>query len=438
MRGAIAILFFYVHLCSVNAEILQLERIAAGLDRPVFVSSAPGDNTRIFIVEQHTGNILVHDTTTGQTNASPFLTVNGISTGSEQGLLGLAFHPDYSENGFFYTNSTTAGETVIQRFEVLGGDPDIADPNSAHQVLSFSQPQSNHNGGWMDFGPDGFLYVGTGDGGGGHDNGSGHTTGIGNAQDLMDNLHGKILRIDVNGDDFTSDPDQNYSIPASNPFVGSGGDDEIWAYGLRNPWRSSFDRVTGDLIIGDVGQSTREEINFQYASSLGGENYGWRLREGTISTPTGGVGGAFPPDGVDPIYEYPNGSGPTEGIAVTGGYVYRGPVDSLEGSYLFGDFSGRLWSFEFDSSSPNDFDGMNIVDFTDWTDSIETDIGTLDTVSSFGEDESGDLYVVDLDGDVFRVQAVIPEPKSVVFFISMIVIFMTLIKFTKLRSGRSH
>src|SRR5690606_38231904 len=171
------------------------------------------------------------------------------------------------------------------------------------EILSFNQPQPNHNGGWIDFGPnDGYLYIATGDGGGGNDNGTGHTAGTGNAQDTTDNLLGKMLRIDGHGDDFPPDNPRNYAIPEDNPFVGVNGDDEIWSYGLRNPFRSSFDRANGDLWIGDVGQTRREEINYQPADSSGGENYGWRLREGIIPTP-GGVGGSRPEGNVEPIYD---------------------------------------------------------------------------------------------------------------------------------------
>ena len=283
--------------------------------------------------------------------------------------------------------------------------------------MSFNQPQSNHNGGWLGFGPDGFLYVASGDGGSGNDSGTGHTADIGNAQDITNNLLGKILRVDVNGDDFSTDLDRNYAIPATNPFVGVVGDDEIWAYGLRNPWRPSFDRVTGDLYIADVGQNSREEINFQPASSAGGENYGWRLREGTVATPTGGVGAPAPEGSIDPIYEYLRGSGSTEGRSVTGGYVYRGPIPELQGVYFFGDFvNQRIWSFNFDGSDPDLFNGSNITNFTDWTDLITTDIGTINNISSFGENvDTGEAFIVDYGGEIFRVNAVVvPESGSVI------------------------
>src|SRR5262245_3028564 len=299
-------------------------RVASGLDRPVFLTAAPDDYFRVFVVEQHTGQIKILRRPSFSLEATPFLTVPGVSTGEEQGLLGLAFHPDYATNGFFYVYYTDP-DTQVVRYHV-SANPDVADPASATPVLTVPQPQANHNGGWIAFGPDGFLYVALGDGGNSNDSGPGHTATTGNAQDTTDNLLGKILRIDVDGDDFPSDPLRNYAIPADNPFVGGPGDPEIWVYGLRTPWRGRFDRLTDDLYIADVGQDTCEELDVQPATSAGGENYGWRLREGVIATPTGGVGGAKPPGAIDPIFDYPHPStGPCSnpgpgftGSAITG------------------------------------------------------------------------------------------------------------------------
>jgi glucose/arabinose dehydrogenase len=397
-----------------RADDFILERVATGLSRPVFATSPPGDATRLFIVEQFSGNtgrVRILRLATGELLATPFLSLVGVSTGNEQGLLGLAFHPDYASNGHFYVNFTNAtGTTVIRRYSE-DTDPDRADPASATAVLEIGQPQGNHNGGWIGFGPDGFLYVATGDGGGSNDNDGGHTAGIGNSQDTTENLLGKVLRIDVDGDDFPQDPDRNYAIPADNPFVGGPGDDEIWLYGLRHPWRLSFDRETGDLYIGDVGQGSREEIDVQPAGRPGGTNYGWRLREGTIATPGEGVGGPRPPGAVDPIYEYLHGTGDTQGFAVTGGVVYRGPALSLRGRYLFADYlTSRIWSLRWDGSDPLDFDGTNFSEFVDWGDSpsFQPDQGTLAEISSFGEDAQGNLYIASLLGDVFRVTALPP------------------------------
>ena len=394
-------------------------RIASGLARPVFLTASPGDFGRVFVVEQHTGRIRIIHLATGSVDPTPFLTISPVSTGNEQGLLGLAFHPDYATNGLFYVNYTDP-DTQIVRYQV-SADPDVADPGSATPVLSLVQPQTNHNGGWMAFGSDGFLYVATGDGGGSDDNDTGHTEDTGNAQDV-DSLLGKILRLDVDTDGFPADPLRNYGIPASNPFDGGAGADEVWVYGLRNPWRASFDRLTGDLYIGDVGQTRCEELDLQPGTSAGGENYGWRLREGTIETPTGGVGGDPPEGALDPIFDYPHagtgelcsdpGTGFT-GIAITGGYAYRGPAPELDGRYFFADFAtGRLWSLRFDGSHPSSFDGTNYTELTDHTGDPDftPDAGTIGSVSSFGEDAAGNLYVLDLGGEVFF----IPEPPAAV------------------------
>jgi glucose/arabinose dehydrogenase len=396
-------------------------RIASGLARPVFLIAPPGDADRVFVVEQHTGRIRIINLADGSLNTTPFLTVTGLSTGNEQGLLGMAFHPDYGVNGYFYVYFTDPNTNVV-RFQV-SSDPDVADPLSETPVLGFSQPQANHNGGWIGFGPDDHLYIASGDGGGSNDNNNGHTIDTGNAQDLTENLLGKILRIDVDADDFPADLQRNYAIPADNPFVGVAGDDEIWAYGLRNPWRPSFDRATGDLYIADVGQSRCEEIDVQPGTSTGGENYGWRLREGVIATPTGGVGGPPPAGSIDPIFDYPHPgsagsepcSGPGAGFtgnSVTGGVVYRGPIAELAGRYFLADFvTAELWSLRFDGSSPNLFDGTNYTELTNHSGDprFTPDMGTIGSVSSFGEDDAGNLYVLDLnDGEVFFV----PEPTA--------------------------
>lgn len=359
-------------------------RIASGLSRPVFVTAPAGDMSRIFIVEQRsssTGRIrIVKD---GNLLGTPFLSVT-VSTGSEQGLLGLAFHPDYANNGFFYINYTRSdGDTVIARYTV-SGNPDIADSGSAQTVMIIDQPFSNHNGGYLAFGPDGYLYIPTGDGGSGND--------PGNRAQNINELLGKILRVDVNGDDFPGDGNKNYANPPTNPFVGVNGLDEIWAIGMRNPWRCDFDNLTGDLYIGDVGQDVREEIDFQPASSTGGENYGWRCKEGTRCT---GLSGCSCDDTtlVDPIHEYDHGPG----CSVSGGVVYRGAaIAVLPGTYFFSDFcDDRIFSFRYD--------GSNVTEFTDRTAQLTPDVGTIDQVAAFGEDAAGEMYICDLGGEVFKV-----------------------------------
>ena len=382
-----------------QAQDVKSELFATGFSAPVFVTSPPGDANRLFVVEQG-GRIKIVDRSTGDVSSTPFLDVSGqLRTGGERGLLGLTFHPDYANNGLFYVNMSVnsfAGgnhATNIREYRVSAGNPDVADPNSGSTILRFTQPFSNHNGGWIDFGPnDGLLYIATGDGGSGNDPQN-------NAQDITNELLGKMLRIDVNGDDFPGDSNRNYAIPPSNPFVGVTGDDEIWAYGLRNPWRNSFDRATGDLIIGDVGQNAREEIDFQRADSEGGENYGWRLREGTIRTPTGGVGGNPPPGAIEPVYDYGHGGGQFQGNSVTGGYVYRGPIESLQGQYFFGDFiNSKIWSIEIDRDSGNMVDG-SLVDRTG-------QFGNISSIASFGEDAVGNLYVASIFGRIYKI---VPE-----------------------------
>lgn len=402
----------------VRADIEGLQRVASGLTAPIYVTHAPGDSSRLFIA-QRGGEIRILDLTTGLLRPTPFLSTT-VDPSGEGGLLGMAFHPDYDEPGLpgsgkFYLDVTTGSPftTRIREFAVSAIDPDLADP-TPREILSFAQPQTNHNGGWIGFGPvDGHLYIATGDGGAGDDSGTGHTPGTGNAQDVTNNLLGKILRIDVDGDAFPADADRNYAIPPTNPFAGATtGDDEIWAYGLRNPFRASFDRTTGDLWIGDVGQSAREEIDFQPADSEGGENYGWRLREGSLLTPSGGVGGPPPPGNVDPVYEYNRDADAFGGTVVTGGYVYRGPDPDLQGMYFFLDSRNsastaddNYWSF--DPADP--FGTVRNIDAL-----LTPDVGSAQFPVSFGEDALGNLYVAYIaSGEVYRIQTtVVPEPAA--------------------------
>lgn len=373
-----------------KADGVGLERVASGLDRPIFATHAPGDHERLFIVEK-TGTIKILNLHTGTVNATPFLTVPDTDdSDNEEGLLGLAFHPDYANNGKFYINVTVTDgtrRTHIREYTV-SDDPDVASP-TAIEVLAFTQPQSNHNGGWMGFSPnDGYLYIATGDGGGSNDSGSGHTADTGNAQDITNNLLGKMLRIDVDG---TNGSTGNYGVPESNPFVGETGDDEIWSYGLRNPWRASFDRVTGDLWIGDVGQGAKEEIDFQSRTSEGGENYGWRPREGTIATP--GIDDDPITGAIDPIYDYGRGNGDFQGGAVVGGYVYRGSDPDLYGKYVFADtLSGNIWTL-----TPGETPDVDNIESN-----LPPDVGSLPAKVSFGEDADGNLYIVNLGSNSFQ------------------------------------
>ncbi|TWT95966.1 Soluble aldose sugar dehydrogenase YliI precursor [Botrimarina colliarenosi] len=363
----------------------------------------PTDPDRL-LVAGRSGQINAISLSTGA--VTPYLAIPRVNTSGEGGLIGLALDPDYATNGYgyaYYTSSGTGGSALtsqIVRFARDPANPSQGLPESLSSVLSVAQPQSNHNGGWIGFSPnDGHLYISFGDGGGGDDNDTGHTAGTGNALDITNNLLGKILRLDVDGDDFPTDPNRNYAIPADNPFVGATGDDEIWAYGLRNAFRNSFDRETGDLWIADVGQNTREEINFQPGNSPGGENYGWRLREGFIATPSGGVGGAKPAGAIDPVYEYLHGSGEFRGNSVTGGFAYRGPDASLAGDYFFADYaSSRYWKYDPDNLA-------NPV--TNITGDLFSR-GVANNPVSFAEDLSGNLYVLTIGGDVYRIETTPP------------------------------
>jgi glucose/arabinose dehydrogenase len=298
-------------------------QVASGLSNPLYVTAPPADPNRLFIVEQGvsgSARIKILDLTNNTVNTTPFLTIDDLWTGGEQGLLGMAFDPNYATNGKFYVNVTAplgrfdAGVTEIRQYTV-SANPDISETTFT-TVLSLDKPQTNHNGGWIGFSPrageTNNLYIAMGDGGKANDQGLGHGEPGGNAQNTG-SLFGKILRIQV-------DPATGrYTIPANNPFG-----NEVFTYGLRNPFRVSFDRQTGDMLIGDVGQGSREEIDRQLASNPnGGENYGWRLREGTIQTP-GSVGGPPPSGSVEPILDYDRNVGTT----ITGGYVYRGRLAS--------------------------------------------------------------------------------------------------------------
>lgn len=340
--------------------------VAEGFTRPLAVEHA-GDS-RLFVVEQRGVIWIVQD---GQVLPEPFLDIRDRvdDSATEQGLLGLAFHPDFERNGYFYLNYTdAAGDTHIARFQV-SPDRNRADPESQQDVLSFDQPFANHNGGGLAFGPDGYLYIAAGDGGSAGDP-------HGNGQRL-DTLLGKILRVDV-------DSDTPYAIPPDNPFASGGGRPEIWAYGLRNPWRFAFDPLTDDLYIGDVGQNTWEEIDFLPAGAPGGANFGWNLREG--AHPFQGTGG----EGlIDPVAEYDH----SHGCSVTGGLVVRDPsLPAWTGVYLYADYcSGLVWGL---LRGP---DGS-------WRNELLFQTGF--DVSSFGVGPAGEVFLVHHGGSVFRLTPV--------------------------------
>jgi Ca2+-binding RTX toxin-like protein len=374
-----------------SSEMIDAIRVAQGLFSPLFAASPPGDPNRLFIVEQHTGRIRILDLNTNQLNADPFLDLpdGSLAGGGEQGLLGLAFHPNYASNGLFYVNLTNqAGDTEIREYR--RADADHADPASVRQILGFDQPFANHNGGWLGFGPDGMLYIASGDGGSGGDPQN-------NAQNTS-SLLGKVLRIDVNSDGFPNDPARNYAIPANNPFAGATpGADEIWLVGLRNPWRMSFDTATGNLWIGDVGQGAREEIDV-IPAGVGGLNLGWKFKEG-FQTFSGN-----PPAGLtDPILEYDRATPLYSGVSVTGGYVYHGP-GGMDGLYVFGDFaSANLWSVSY---AP----GGQVQDFLNRNAQlVVSGGGDIDQIASFAVDGQGRLYLIGLDGDIHRLS---PRPTA--------------------------
>lgn len=355
---------------------ISLFSVAEGLWSPLYITHAGDGSGRLFVVEQPGVIRIIAD---GRLMATPFLDIRERvgSSGTEQGLLGLAFAPDYARSGHFFVNYTDRdGNSRVSRFSISSA-PDVADPRSEFLVLKIAQPAANHNGGLLLFGPDGYLWIGTGDGGAANDR-------FGNGQN-PETLLGKMLRLDV-----TADGAAPFLIPGDNPWIAADWNDqdmrdEVWAVGLRNPWRYSFDRNTGDLWIADVGQNLYEEVHYVPAGSSGGLNFGWPIMEGTHCFPEEA---ACPRAGLEiPVAEYVHGA---DGCSITGGYVYRGAqFQDLAGVYLYGDYcSGKIWGLTPDGASWRNAEllasGLNI--------------------SSFGEDEAGELYVTDLrGGDVYRI-----------------------------------
>lgn len=362
----------YVLYHAVNAPPIYLAFVAGGFEAPLDLASAHDGSRRLFVVDKP-GQIFVIQPD-GTVNDAPFLDLRSrVSTEIERGLLGLTFSPNYADDGKFYVNYTDLeGDTVVSEFTV-SDDPDIANPNSEQELLWVNQPASNHNGGQIVFGPDGYLWTALGDGGGGISTDD-------NSQDNTD-LHGALIRIDVRN--YNEDDDMPYDIPPDNPFVGGGEDRaEIWAYGLRNPWRFSFDSATGDLYVGDVGESTYEELNYVAAPLQGGYNFGWNITEGLHCNAIEYQDESCDKTGlIPPVLEYPHEGG---NIAITGGFVYRGTaMPKLVGKYLFSDYgSGRIWATSAD-------DG--------WQTTLLIDPPMF--IDSFGVDEQGELYVVDLRTD---------------------------------------
>ncbi len=344
---------------------------------PTYIANAGDGTNRLFIVQQNGYIALVYNS--GTLAPVPFLDIHTRVhyNGSEDGLLSMAFPPNYAAKGYFYVYYTMLdGNNRVSRFHLKPGSPDEADPASETPIISFNHPNySNHNGGQLAFGADGDLYISTGDGGGGGDP-------AGNAQNPASPL-GKLLRIDVESGVAP------YKIPATNPYTQTAPyRGEIWALGLRNPWRFSFDRLTHDLYIGDVGQDAEEEVDFQAAASLGGENYGWNTLEGDLCYQPA-VGCSAPPRYIAPVATYLHGALDSNGCAVTGGFVYRGSVyPRMQGMYFYGDYcSGKIWG---------------LVNAAGWQTTLLLD--TSENISTFGEDEAGSLYLADLtSGTVYLV-----------------------------------
>ncbi len=351
-----------------NPETFEWRLILSGLNQPVGLANAGDGSGRLFVIEQ---SGLIRIIRNNSLIAEPFLDISGqVSCCGERGLLGLAFYPDYNHNGYFFVNYTDInGNTVISRFQV-SNETDQANLSSEIKLLVVEQPFPNHNGGSLVFGPDGYLYIGLGDGGSGGDP-------LGNAQNASV-LFGKVLRLDV-------DQGELYSIPADNPFVGGSGAPEVWITGLRNPWRFSFDQLTGDLYIGDVGQGSWEEIDYLPAENPGGINFGWNYREGAHPYSSSEL-----PSNIiltDPVAEY----GRDQGYSVIGGVVYRGAeLPEWQGIYLYGDYgSGFIWGL------------FRSVDGS-WQNRLLFQTGSR--ITSFGEDENGEIYFTGYDGGLYRME----------------------------------
>ncbi len=397
---------------SAHAQIITTTRVANGLSNPLYVTAPIGDNNRAFIVEQRSGSIgrirvLDISVNPNVLSATIYLSISPVNTGNEEGLLGMAFHPNFLNNGYFFVYYTnTSGNNQVVRYQANApyATSTTANAASATTILTLSHPtNSNHNGGWIGFAPgdtQGYLYIATGDGGSANDP-------PGNAQNINAYL-GKLLRLDIDGlDNIPGNGDDGptgYTSPPTNPFAGAiPGLDEIWAYGLRNPFRNSFDRLTGELYIGDVGQNAIEEVDVQPADvngSMGGRNYGWRCTEGNSCTGLSGCtcGAA---SNVPPVHVYSHTLGRN---CIIGGYVYRGPaIPSLQGNYFFADNAGnQIYTFQYTGS-------VN-PPITERTTQLAPGGGlSITNITSFGEDNAGEMYICDRAGEVFKI---IPGPPA--------------------------
>jgi glucose/arabinose dehydrogenase len=371
----------------------RVRRVASNFNQPAFLAPVPDGTGRVFVIELG-GRILILAPSTGLIAVTPFLDLTGqLSTDGERGLLGFATAPDFITTGTFYIFLTIPDGTIeVRRYRTLAGNRDRADPATGNAILRVPHPRSNHNGGWIGFDANNLLHIAIGDGGGAGDpdnNGQNRNT-----------LLGKILRVDPSRDDFPTDAARDYGIPPANPFAAGGGAPEVLAYGLRNPFRNSFDPVTGHLWIGDVGQNEVEEVDLLRPQDAGA-NFGWPILEGTMPFRGGSTVGLTPP-----VAEYVHGDSTRQGNTVIGGYVYRGPIEQLSGLYVFADFiNPNVWSIPIlralqGTTLPSSEFTVRNFDFL-------PNAGRFDNIVSFGEDQLGNLYLVDLDGEIFVIE---PEP----------------------------
>ena len=383
-RYFLQLVFFIIFTCHATAGVTTT-LLADDFQEPLWIGAPSGDLEHLWVLEKKGKIILLHrESGTKKT----FLDISDRIKirMNEQGLLGLAFAPDYQASGRFYLNYTNQnGDTEIVRFTAHGEKKIECTPSTSELLLEIEQDARNHNGGWLGFGPDGFLYIATGDGGASYDPKN-------RAQDLSSHL-GKLLRIDVSGD-------KGYQTPPSNPFLKTPhAQPEIYAYGLRNPWRCYWHHGSDSLYIADVGQNKVEEVNFIPADQLKGANFGWKLREAHMGTrhrkDNALVGGERPTGAIDPIYYYKHGTRKFQGVSVTGGIVYTGPIEELQGAYFFADYANpRVWSLKVVNGKA--------TELTDWTEQLGIQDKKIYNIASFGEDHLGNLLIVSHQGAIYQ------------------------------------
>ena len=390
-RGGVASIDLQIEITD-EVDTIAVRRVGAGFSLPLGLQALPDGSGRVLVLEKG-GRIRLLNPDQGTIESVNFLNLAGsISTAGEGGLLGLALSPDFANDRTLYVHvNNLAGDTEIRRFQTFAGGLDQVDPATSDVIFTMAQPETNHNAAWIGFDAAGFLVFPTGDGG-----------GAGDPSDFAQNpqsLLGKVLRLDVTGDDFPADPSRDYAIPAGNTFSNpANGLPEIFAIGLRNPFQSVFDPVSGDLLIADVGQGAIEEIN-RLPMTDSSFNFGWAIREGSAF-----FKGPDQASLTAPVAEYSHGVGPREGRSVTGGVVYRGPVEVLPDSYVFGDFvSDNIWAIPVAEL----VNGQTVAStaFQVLTDQFAPDQGSLTSITAFGTDQSGNLYIASIGGDIFRMEA---------------------------------